>query len=362
KKHIQSDEPGRIARIRKRRRQIQYGVLAFCLMLIPGFLFIQYQLFEGEFTTNFDNNILIFGLININIILVLIVLFLILRTLAEFLFESRARRLGNRLKTKMIASFLSLTLIPTLLLFIVSLKFVSTSMDYWFNTSVEQSLKQSLELAQTILSGKKNQAAELNRLIADHIQQKQLQTRQDIDDYLTLVMRYSSVTALDALRFYSRDNAIRLTKSSGRQPGFSLPEIPPATFTRLEQKEGKRDFLVQDMPQGTLVTCLEEIEMVSGEKALLAASLLIDSEEMQHMRAISSGVENYRQLKHFKEPFKFLLVIILLIVTLLVAFAAIWFALYISRGLTAPLENLALATRRIAEGDLEFQMESDSAD
>ena len=44
------------------------------------------------------------------------------------------------------------------------------------------------------------------------------------------------------------------------------------------------------------------------------------------------GIEGYRQLKHFKEPFKFWLLIILLIVTLLIVFAAIWFGLYISRG------------------------------
>ncbi|EKD39880.1 MAG: hypothetical protein ACD_75C00265G0001 [uncultured bacterium] len=80
------------------------------------------------------------------------------------------------------------------------------------------------------------------------------------------------------------------------------------------------------------------------------------------MTTISQGIEDYRQLKHFKEPFKFWLLIILLIVTLLVIFAAIWFGLYISRGITEPLEKLVLATRRVADGDLEFVMERDSND
>jgi two-component system nitrogen regulation sensor histidine kinase NtrY len=56
------------------------------------------------------------------------------------------------------------------------------------------------------------------------------------------------------------------------------------------------------------------------------------------------------------------LIIILLIVTLLIIFAAIWFGLYISRGITDPLEKLVLATRRVADGDLEFVMESESRD
>ncbi len=358
----QSDEPGRIAKIRKRRRQIQHGVLAFCLLLIPVFLSIQYQLFKGEFSSNLDNNILIFGMINVNIILILVVLFLVLRTLAEFLFESRARRFGNRLKTKMLASFLSLTLIPTLLLFVVSLQFVSKSMDYWFNSSVEQSLRQSLQLAQSILSEKKEQAQKLNQQIAVQLQQKKMPEKKELEDYLNRMMYYSPITGLAALRFYNVDSSINLSKISSRQPLFSLPEIPASTFSQMIQNKEEQKELVQEMAQGMLVTCIDKIETAAGKELLLATSLLIEKRRMQNMKAISSGVENYRQLKHFKDPFKFLLVIILLIVTLLVVFAAIWFALYISRGLTAPLENLALATKRITEGDLDFQMESDSPD
>ena len=93
-------------------------------------------------------------------------------------------------------------------------------------------------------------------------------------------------------------------------------------------------------------------------KAVLITSLLIKEETLSQMTAISQGIEGYRQLKHFKEPFKFWLLIILLIVTLLIIFAAIWFGLYISRGITEPVDKLALATRRVADGDLEFVIES----
>ena len=54
--------------------------------------------------------------------------------------------------------------------------------------------------------------------------------------------------------------------------------------------------------------------------------------------------------------------IILLIVTLLIIFAAIWFGLYISRGITGRLETLSAATTRVAEGDLEFEMTAESDD
>ena len=52
----------------------------------------------------------------------------------------------------------------------------------------------------------------------------------------------------------------------------------------------------------------------------------------------------------------------MLIVTLLIIFSAIWFGFYISKGITEPVDKLALATKRIAEGDLEFSIESRSDD
>ncbi|MCK5322900.1 MAG: HAMP domain-containing protein, partial [Desulfobulbaceae bacterium] len=56
------------------------------------------------------------------------------------------------------------------------------------------------------------------------------------------------------------------------------------------------------------------------------------------------------------------LLVILLIVTLLIIFSAIWFGFYVSRGLTGPIAKLADATRRVSEGELDFVLEKDSGD
>lgn len=361
KQTTQPEEEGRIARLRKQRRKIRRGILLFCLLLIPVFLYIQSRLFLGELDTNLDTNILIFALINVNILLVLLVLFLVLRTLAEFLFESRARRLGNRLKTKMIASFLSLTLIPTVLLFFVALQFISTSLDYWFNSSVEESLQESLQLAQSILSRKKEQGKQINQHITAYLHRENLLEAKEIDNYFQKILQYTPITGLDALRIISLDKTISISRNGGRLRNVILPEIPAMTLEQTRHEKKKERIVIQQLAIGSLISNLTLIQLGTKE-VFLVSSLLIEPVQMSHMQAISSGVENYRQLKHFKEPFKFWLVVILLIVTLLVVFAAIWFALYISRGLTLPLENLVLATQRIAGGDLEFEMESDSPD
>lgn len=347
------------------KRKLIRRVILICILLIPFFIWIQSILFKGKIALPLGNNILIFALINLNVLLVLFVLFLVLRNLAELFFERRINRLGNKLKTKLIASFLSLTLIPTILLFFVALQFVSTSMDYWFNASVEDSLTESLQLAQSLLHEKEEQVTLMSKGIAERMKDLDISsyTSETISDTLENILSFNPINGPDSLGLITNDRNLEISVRGPLLRSTLLPKIPLNTLDRVRQEHG-RETLVQEMQSGDLVSCIAEIQLGSGSlgKAILITSLFVKSDQLARMTTISQGIEDYRQLKHFKEPFKFWLLIILLIVTLLVIFAAIWFGLYISRGITEPLEKLVLATRRVADGDLEFVMERESND
>jgi two-component system nitrogen regulation sensor histidine kinase NtrY len=350
--------------ISQKRRLIR-RVIVFCILLIPLFIYIQSQLFEGRISLPFDNNILIFALININVLLVLVVLFLVLRNLAELLFERKVNRLGNKLKTKLIASFLSLTLIPTILLFFVSLQFVSTSMDYWFNDSIEDSLNQSLKLAQSLLQERERQTTRMSVSIAERLKKitNASYSPEEITAALQNALLFNPINGPDSLRLISDDKNLEISVTGDLLKNVILPKIPLSVIEKSRANQSG-ETLIQEIKRGALVSCVMEVQIGSGNigKGILVTSLLLGKDQINQMVSIAKGIEGYRQLKHFKDPFKFWLLIILLIVTLLVIFAAIWFGLYISRGITEPLENLVLATRRVAGGDLEFVMERQSND
>ncbi|SHO51077.1 sensor histidine kinase [Desulfopila aestuarii] len=347
------------------KRRLVRWTIGICLSLIPFFIYLQGFFYRHEDSLPISNNILIFGLINLNVLLVLFVLFLVLRSLAELLFERRIDRPGSRLKTKLIASFLSLTLIPTILLFFVALQFVSTSMDYWFNTSIEDSLQESLELAQSILHDATDQAHLMNAGIAEKLVHYDIDqsSTEDIRQLLTKIARESIVNRLYAITLIPAKSDLQISVLGPDNQNLILPRIPIDTLIKATSQQGS-ETITQSTNQGDLIRSVSEIVMGNGKetKAILATSLLVKDEQLQRMEFISRGIEGYRQLKHFKDPFKFWIFIILLIVTLLIIFAAIWFGLYISRGITDPLGRLVSATQRVAEGDLEFEMESDAND
>lgn len=348
----------------QKRRLVRRTILV-CLGLIPLFIWLQSLIFKYENSLPFGSNILIFALININVLLVLLVLFLVLRNLAELLFERHLNVLGSKLKTKLVVSFLSLSLIPTILLFFVALQFVSTSMEYWFNSSIETSLQESLKLAQQILQDNKNKANQMSKGIATKLSELEIKTydADAINTTLENILEFNKINGPDSITLVTGDNNLEIIVFGPKLKKLVLPAIPANTLQRVE-KFKSREIVVQETTRGDLIRSVAYVQVGSNPKNMgtLITSVLMEQEQMNRMTLISQGIEGYRQLKYFKGPFKFWLVIILVIVTLLIVFAAIWFGLHISRGITEPIDKLVSATQRVAGGDLEFEMERTSDD
>jgi two-component system nitrogen regulation sensor histidine kinase NtrY len=350
---------------RMQKKRLIRQVIFICLCLIPFFVWLESSLLNADITLPISSNILVFGIINLNVILVLVVLFLVLRNLAELFFESRRNILGSKLKSKLVISFISLSLIPTILLFFISLQFVSTSMDYWFNSNIEISLQNSIDLAKSYLQETTDEVDILGETAELSIANQGVfkQSPDALEKNLTdILAAHNTSNALNFTLITDQRNKY-FSASSPFLASQQLPAIPLATLDNIRETK-KREILIQKSTVGDLVRRVNSIQLSWNptEEIYLVTTLLIKKEQTDQLDRISKGIEDYRQLKYLKKPFKFWLLIILLIVTLLIIFSAIWFGLYIARSITEPLDKIAMATRRVAEGDLDFVLEKQSDD
>ena len=349
---------------RQRKRRIIRWVILGCSILIPLLAWLQTAIYKYEPSLPISNDVVIFTFININLLLVLLVLYLILRSLAELFFERTINQEGSKLKTKLIVSFLSLAFFPALFLFLVALHFVSTSMDYWFNSSIDDSLQKSLELAQSILKDSQEEVSMMSDGIAERLEGVEIAayTTPTITIAFNNILAFNIINGPDAI-FLQLEDGSEISVLGKLTTDLALPKIPISTLQKIKNSKEK-DLIIQNTDRGDLVSCIREVSLGKQQKhkGILVTSVLVNSEQLNRMTIISKGIESYRQLKHFKDPFKLWLIIILLIVTLLIFFAAIWFGVHISKGITTPLAKLADATRRVAHGDLEFEMEKESND
>jgi two-component system, NtrC family, nitrogen regulation sensor histidine kinase NtrY len=224
-----------------RKRRTRYAII-ICLILIPVLTYLETVVFQiGEITFPVSGNVLVFSLININIILLLLMVFLVFRNLVRLVFEQRQISLGKSLRTRLVISFISLSLIPTILLFFIALQFVSTSMDYWFNSNVEESLDESLKVAQDIYQKNRGRTIETGNSIAEQLASARLMERdpQSIQLFLSGLLRARNV---DGLTLISNQRQVIATVMSDKINLQSLPEIPRELFRLTLAGEKKPDI------------------------------------------------------------------------------------------------------------------------
>ena len=351
---------------KKRKQRLIRVVIAFCLLLIPALAYLQRGLLGADFNLPVSSTILIFALININGLLLLLMVYLVLRNLVELIFERNQKIMGSRLRTRLVISFVSLSLVPTGILFVIALRFVSTSMDYWFNTNVDEALEAAHRLAQSTLQETGQQAEFTGRQLVVLMESGALNI-QDLPALERVLARSLEIDlpgTPDSLVLLDSDRRELIAVRGQRLLPIMLPVIPSEAI-RLAQVHNRTEVVTQRTTIGELIQAIVPVDVQVSARPqtwFLVTTQLVPTARLETLQAVFTGVTGYNQLVMLKAPIKLSLIIMLLIITLLILFGAIWFAFYISRSLTGPINKLAEATRRVAEGDLDFTLEKESGD
>ncbi len=357
---MKTDSPSPDRKKRARERWIVLGV--FSLVLIFGFL-------EGWFFTMqpslpMAGNILLFALINLNVILLLLLVYLVLRNIVKLIFERKRNMLGHRLRTRLVLAFVGLTLIPTIPLFWIATQFIFSSLDHWFSHQVENSLEQSVALSRNYLEEVGEDlildAQGLREAMLDARQQGELTAAQFASWNPRALQRHhvDAVILVNSSRdILSKTHTSRFTEKDA----LTLLELNwekrhTNGSVRSHTLDRGRESLIVRMPFPSL----------SQDNDLLHNTLLVvrvlPAAISERLEAISTGYEDYLQLKLLHNPLKRSNFIAFCIITLLVIFAAVWFGFFLAKGITHPIQSLVWATRRVADGNMDVELKSDRRD
>ena len=139
-----------------------------------------------------SNTILMFMAININLLLLILLFFLVVRNLVKLLYERRRGILGAGLRTKLVLSFITLSLVPTIVLFFFSLQFITSSIEFWFNVPVEQSLENSLRVGKELYQHLESNNRFFSERIAYQLRVRKLlsqENRKELNRYVIISQR-----------------------------------------------------------------------------------------------------------------------------------------------------------------------------
>lgn len=340
---------------KKRIRKIALGIIGFLVLLTVNYIHAL------KTQTAVGSNVLIFALVNINIIALVILIVLILRNLIKLYFERKGRIIGSKFRTKLVIAFIGLTLVPTILLFLVASGLITSSIESWFNLKVENSLKESLEVAQNYyLEVKKNallHAKDLGQIITS---KKMLNKKNQIFLQNTIDKRRKEFS-IDGLQVFSKDLQL-LAFSSNPE---ILQDISDIDRELLQQAAtGKEQSYTKSLGIGEVVRGIAPVTSLKKKdvSAIIVVTYYAPISLVSKMDSIRTAFVDYRTQKIQKNPIKLSYVLTFLMITLLIIFSAIWFGFYLAKGITIPIQELAEGTHAIAQGNLDFKIETKADD
>ncbi len=342
----------------QRRRRRERILIIVTFFFIVALTYIESRLSSVESLIPFSHNVLIFGLININIILILLLIFLIVRNVVKLVYERRHGILGSKLRTKLVAAFVSLSLIPTVALFLVSVNFLSYSIDHWFDIKVGGALNMSLEVAQAYYQQFSESSKYYAKQLSSIITENQLYEK-DRNVYLkALIEQRQKSLNLTLIEVYFKTPGNNLIVRG--TDNVDIVPIKPSAKVMEDVFTGKEVSTIESVHEGDVISGLSPIYTKRGPRdviGLVGVYYYIPNGLVNRMDHIAKTSEEYKQFRILKNPIKLSYIITLSIVTLLIVFSATWFGLFLAKGITVPIQDLAEATHKIAQRNLDHQID-----
>lgn len=352
---------------RDKKRQRREWVIIFCLILVVlPLYYVGMKFFDLGLDLPGSNSTLIFSLINLNIIILLTLLYLTVRNLVKLFFERRKGIMGARLRSKLVIAFIILSLIPTVVLFFASVKVISESIEFWYNIPIERSLKNSEDLGRHYYEKINEEISLLGNNISHLIRSNGLTPLSRNDELQKFIDAKRNQYNFAKIQVYSQNKMALRVSAPNKMLDLSPFKGPGHLLIKQGFEEG-RDISYRETSddQGELISGIIPVFSRTQSKAVvnvLVISKFVPRTFANKLRSVSKGLEEYRQSKQKKGPIKIVHTLNLSIVTLLIIFISVWAGIYLSKGITVPIQELAAGTERIASGDYDFFIDLEAAD
>lgn len=346
--------------IRKRRRER-------IIMVVVGFLAITFTVIASHVFNKeglpISANIFVYGLSSINVILILLLLFLIVRNIVKLFYEHRRGIIGSRLRTKLVAAFVGLSLVPTILLFLFAINFLSYNLEFWFNVKTGEALNKSLEVAQIYYQQAAEQAKFNARQISADITRNRLYQHDRLEYLKSFIIQRQKNYNLGVVEAHFDFQPNNMMFPDAEHPELNFPLLTPKMLEDLYS--GKEIFTVESTNVGEIVVGVAPVFSYAVPSEVIgrvSVGYNIPQGLVEKLRNIADASQQYGQINILKNPIKFNYLVTMSIVTLVIIFLATWFGLTLAGNITGPIQNLAEATNKITRGDLDIQIDVEADD
>ena len=304
------------------------------------------------------DSVLFVVLLNINILLLMLVLFVVVRNGIKLLIERRRGVLGSRLRTKLVVTFMLLSLIPTTMMFIASTKAVQSAVDYWFRSRTESYLQMALGVGTQYVDGISNFLRQQGFAIAntalthkiDPVSEKMAKLLDSRRAELNFALSGVLLADGNLLHWEGAEDAL----TAWNEVKSRVVWTEASTFNSIFQQGQDADYAfgLEPLPKGS-----SEIDA-----GYIVLAFRLEQGTLYRLDRLARGSSEYRDLKELKNPFKTTFYFFLALIALIITLGAMWVGFRLAKELTQPLMALMEGTERISKGDLSIRFDDKGTD
>lgn len=358
----------RLTRPGRRQRIFELSALALTvlvLLITAGLEARLFQLSENlSRNHHFISTVVYFGIVNINVVVILVLSFLVLRNILKLVIDRRRGVLGSRLKTKLVVTLAFFALAPTLVLFYVVNGFITRSFDEWFSERVRTTMQETREAGARIYRQDQKRLEGLSRIAVERVGVKAAGINNGRPIWNLKVRRIDGFEGEFGVRSVAvvdrGGTVVRGTsgKTRWRAPDFFISqsldrflEEPGLVSTSMVEADESRDIVRSMAPVRDPDT---------GE---LAAAVIIEEYfETKILNSIETILAGFAALRPGAQVIRVSFLILMVVMIAMITFAAVWLGFYVARAITGPIQSLAEATREIALGNYSIALTPKNSD
>ena len=259
--------------------------------------------------------------------------------------EYRNKIFGSRLKLRLMLLLGMMAVLPGILIYAVSVQFVTKSIETWFDVRVEKALESGLNLGRVTLESLLDDLAEKGRGMALELGE------QPEGQWRVALGRLREQTGVPSAALFATSGQL-LTAASGDLASF-FPESPG--MEKLRQARVGRGLRELDGVNSRELTLRVLIPVQSpglgSETRILQLTQPVPSGVASNAERVQAVYRDYQELSLGRQGLTRIYAMTLTLTVLLALFTAIAAAFILARRLSAPLSILAEGTQAVAAGD-----------
>jgi len=292
-------------------------------------------------------------LLMFNIVFICALIVLITIQIARLLQNVKKEIVGSRLTMRLVVSFATIVIIPVTIVYLVSVSFLTKSIESWFNVQVESALYGGLSLGQKTLDILLKDVELKSKSMAYSIGAAEESSTTEILNDLR-----EKFSIQEAVIF---DNNSKILSVSGDYL-TPLPALPKQQdlmrasegfFGKIEEVDG-RIFMKAYVP-------IPSNKLLKADRIIQITQPIPESISDIAL-SVESVYEEYQTLAYSRSSLKIIYTITLTLVLLLAILSAVAASFFISRRISKPISLLADATRQIAKGKYNKKIPENSRD